>query len=76
MRTEKNIPHINFLVVDRIIRHLKLSFQPERPPPPQIAQPELLMAAEEKDESSECVPGCSFIYLRAGVYLVACCFAV
>jgi hypothetical protein len=40
----------DYPVVDRIIRHLKLSFQPERPPPPQFTQPELLMAAEEKDE--------------------------
>ncbi len=40
----------DYPVVDRIIRHLKLSFQAERPPPPQIAQQELLMAAEEREE--------------------------
>jgi len=40
----------DYPVVDRIIRHLKLSFQAERPPPPQIAQQELLMAAEERGE--------------------------
>jgi len=34
-------------VIDRIIRHLKLTFEAERPPPPQ-AQPQLAMAAEER----------------------------
>jgi hypothetical protein len=33
--------------IDRIIRHLKLSFQAERPPPPHHVQQELLIAAEE-----------------------------
>jgi len=33
--------------IDRIIRHLKLSFQTERPPPSHVAHQELLMAAEE-----------------------------
>ena len=37
-------------VIDRIIRHLKLSFQAERPPPPRNVQQELLMAAEESGE--------------------------
>ncbi|MBA7639484.1 hypothetical protein ES703_47142 [subsurface metagenome] len=37
-------------VIDRIIRHLKLTFETERPPPPQILQQELLMAAEERRE--------------------------
>ena len=32
--------------IDRIIRHLELTFEAERPPPPH--QQELLMAAEEK----------------------------
>jgi hypothetical protein len=32
------------------IRHLKLTFEAERPPPPQVAQYELLMAAEEWGE--------------------------
>ena len=40
----------DYPVVDRIIRHLKLSFQAERPPPPQIAPQELLMTAEERGE--------------------------
>ena len=33
-------------VIDRIIRHLKLTFEAERPPPPHNVQHELLMAAE------------------------------
>jgi len=37
-------------VIDKIIDHLKLSFIAERPPPPQVLQHELLMAAEEKRE--------------------------
>jgi len=32
-------------VIDKIIGHLKLTFVAERPPPPQVAQHELLMAA-------------------------------
>ena len=36
--------------IDRIIRHLKLTFASERPPPPQIVQQELMMAAEERGE--------------------------
>ena len=36
--------------IDRIIRHLKLTFTAERPPPPHIAHQELLMAAEERGE--------------------------
>jgi hypothetical protein len=36
--------------IDRIIRHLKLSFQTERPPPSHVAHQELLMAAEESGE--------------------------
>ena len=36
--------------IDRIIRHLELTFEAERPPPPQIVQQELLMAAEEMGE--------------------------
>lgn len=35
--------------IDKIIRHLKLSFQAERPPPSYAAQQELLMAAEERE---------------------------
>jgi hypothetical protein len=37
-------------VIDKIIIHLKLTFQAERPPPPQVVQQELLMAAEEREE--------------------------
>jgi len=40
----------DYSVVDKIIKHLKLSFKPERPPPPQVLQQELLMAAEERGE--------------------------
>ena len=40
----------NHKVIDKIIAHLKLIFMAERPPPPQIAQQELLMAAEESGE--------------------------
>jgi hypothetical protein len=36
--------------IDRIIAHLKLTFEAERPPPPQIVQQELLMAAEERGD--------------------------
>jgi len=35
-------------VIDRIIGHLKLTFHAERPPPPQVVQHELVMAAEER----------------------------
>ena len=34
-------------IIDRIIRHLELTFEAERPPPPHLVQQELLMAAEE-----------------------------
>jgi len=37
-------------VIDRIIGHLKLTFEAERPPPPHNVQQELLMAAEERGE--------------------------
>jgi hypothetical protein len=40
----------DYAVVDRIIDHLKLTFIAERPPPPQIAYQELLMAAETSAE--------------------------
>ena len=33
-------------MIDRIINHLKLTFIAQRPPPPQSAYQELLMAAE------------------------------
>jgi hypothetical protein len=33
--------------IDRIIRHLELTFEAERPPPPRVVQQDLLMAAEE-----------------------------
>jgi len=38
------------LRLSRIIRHLKLTFEAERPPPPHNVQQELLMAAEESAE--------------------------
>jgi len=37
-------------VIDKIIAHLKLIFMAERPPPSQVVQQELLMAAEERGE--------------------------
>jgi hypothetical protein len=37
-------------VIDRIIDHLKLTFVADRPPPPQFAYHELLMAAEPLPE--------------------------
>ena len=36
-------------VIDRIIGQLKLIFVAERPPPPQVVQHELVMAAEERE---------------------------
>jgi len=39
--------------IDRIIRHLKLSFQDERPPPSHVVHQELLMVAEEMGEYCE-----------------------
>jgi len=36
--------------IDRIIGHLKLTFEAERPPPPQIVQQQLLIASEEHEE--------------------------
>ncbi|TEU04751.1 MAG: acid--CoA ligase [Candidatus Aminicenantes bacterium] len=40
----------NPATIDRIIRHLKFSFQAERPPPSHVAHQELLMAAEASGE--------------------------
>ena len=40
----------DYAVVDRIINHLKLPLRAERPPPPQVAYQELLMAAETGGE--------------------------
>jgi hypothetical protein len=40
----------DFSVVDRIIGQLKLTFVAERPPPPQVASQELLMAADPPAE--------------------------
>jgi len=37
-------------VIDRIIRHLKLTFEAERPPPSQLIQQGLLVAAEQWSE--------------------------
>jgi hypothetical protein len=36
--------------IDKIIGHLKLTFEAERPPPPQIVQQELLIVDEEHGE--------------------------
>jgi len=41
---------MDFSVVDRIIGHLKLTYVAERPPPPQVASQELLMAADPPAE--------------------------
>jgi hypothetical protein len=40
----------NLKVIDKIVRHLKLTFRAERPPPPHVAQQELLIAADERGE--------------------------
>ncbi len=40
----------DFSVVDRIIEHLKLTFVAKRPPPPQVAYQELLLAADPPAE--------------------------
>jgi hypothetical protein len=40
----------DYAVVDRIIKHLQLTFVAERPPPPHIAYQELLVAAESSTE--------------------------
>ncbi len=37
-------------IIDKIIGHLELTFEAERPPPPLHVQQELLMAAEESGE--------------------------
>ena len=37
-------------VIDKIIKHLKLTFEAERPPPPHNVQHELLTVAEEREE--------------------------
>jgi hypothetical protein len=45
--------------IDRTIRHLKLTFEADRPPPLHNVQQELLMPAEEKNGSvSEGLLGC------------------
>ncbi len=36
--------------IDRIIRHLELTFEAERPPPPRVVQQDLLIAAEGSGE--------------------------
>ncbi|MGB8953435.1 MAG: transposase [Candidatus Aminicenantales bacterium] len=40
----------DYSVVDRIINHLKLVFVASKPPPPQVAYQEVLMAAETSAE--------------------------
>mgnify|MGYP001439320259 CR=1 FL=1 len=44
--------------IDRIIGHLKLTFEAERPPPPRVVQQDLLMAAEEKENIFKGFFGC------------------
>ena len=39
--------------IDRIISHLELTFEAERPPPPRVVQQDLLMAAEESGKNLE-----------------------
>ena len=39
-----------YAVVDRIIRHLELTFVAEKPPPARVFEPVALMAAEESGE--------------------------
>jgi hypothetical protein len=36
--------------IDKIIRHLELTFEAKQPPPPRHVQKELLMAAGEREE--------------------------
>jgi len=40
----------DYPVVDRIINHLRLTFVASKPPPPQVALQEYLMAAETSAE--------------------------
>ena len=37
-------------VIDKITRHLRLTFHAERPPPPQVVLQKLLVAAEDRGE--------------------------
>ncbi len=62
-------------VIDRIIRHLKLTFEAEPPPPPRITQQKLLMATEEKGSISEGPFWLLFVCLWVEVYLIAVCLA-
>ena len=39
-----------YAVVDRIIRHLELTFVAERPPPVHVFEPVVLIAAEESGD--------------------------
>jgi hypothetical protein len=41
----------NLKVIDKIVRHIKITFRAQRPPPPpHVAQQELLRAAYERGE--------------------------
>ena len=42
---------IAFIEDHKVIDHLKLTFEAERPPPPRVVQQNLLMAAKEREES-------------------------
>jgi hypothetical protein len=52
-------------VIDKIIRHLKLSFQAERPPPCHAAHKELLIASEESGKYFREALKLSYADLRA-----------
>ena len=43
----------DYAEVERIISHLKLTFEAEWPPPPQVLQQELMRAAWENGEETE-----------------------
>jgi hypothetical protein len=50
-RSDAHHPFIeDHKAIDKIIKHLKLSFIAERPPPPQVLHQELLIASEERGE--------------------------
>jgi len=51
-------------VIDKIIHHLNLSVQAERPPSPHVAQHVLLMAVEDSGGISEGLCGCFLSTLR------------
>jgi len=62
-------------VIDRIIRHLELTFEAERPPPPHHVQQELLMAAEGMGGIFLRACAAAFCSFEGRVYLIAEFFA-